>query len=90
MVDVVRVRVRGRGRGRDAAACGAEGGGEDGAVREVEGWVVGVLPDVLGGEGVGYVGFVEEDADAARGGGLFVGACAEEGGGELGEAGLGG
>jgi len=46
-----------------------------------------VLPDVLGGEGVGDVGFVEEDADAAGGGELFVGAGVEEGGGEVDEAG---
>ncbi len=46
-----------------------------------------VLPDVLGREGVGDVAFVEEDADAARGGELFVWAGVEEGGGEVDEAG---
>ena len=35
--------------------------------------VVIVLPDVLGGESVGYVGFVIEDADAEGGGLLFFG-----------------
>lgn len=59
----------------------------DAVVGQVEGWVVGVLPDVLRAERVGNVGFVEEDADAAGGGGLFVGAVAEEGGGEVDEAG---
>lgn len=40
-------------------------------------------------EGVGDVGFVEQDADASGGGGLFVGPVAEEGGGEFDEAGCG-
>lgn len=73
---------------RDGAAD-AEGGGRDAGARQVELRVEGVFPDVLGAEGVGDVGFVEEDADAAGGGGCLVRAGAEEVGGELGEAGWG-